>query len=70
MIRNLKSGQYRLYSRKINPTMGKRHKLGTLPTRECRDARARRAVFQAPCKRLRLHGPPQREAANAEQISS
>ena len=33
MIRKLKSGQYRLYSRKINPKTGKRRNLGTFPTR-------------------------------------
>jgi hypothetical protein len=34
MIRKLKSGQYRLYSRKINPQTVKRRNLGTFPTRE------------------------------------
>jgi hypothetical protein len=29
MIRKLKSGQYRLYSRKLNPATGKRRNLGT-----------------------------------------
>lgn len=29
MIRKLRSGQYRLYSRKINPKTGKRRNLGT-----------------------------------------
>lgn len=29
MIRKLKSGQYRLYSRKLNPSTGKRRNLGT-----------------------------------------
>jgi hypothetical protein len=29
MIRKLKSGGYRLYSRKINPNTGKRRNLGT-----------------------------------------
>jgi hypothetical protein len=33
MIRKLKSGQYRLYSRKIDPKTGKRRNLGTFPTR-------------------------------------
>jgi len=31
--RKLKSGQYRLYSRKINPKTGKRRNLGTFATR-------------------------------------
>ena len=34
MIRKLKSGEYRLYSRKINPKTGKRRNLGTFPSRE------------------------------------
>ena len=33
MIRKLKSGGYRLYSRKINPETGKRRNLGTFGTR-------------------------------------
>jgi hypothetical protein len=33
MIRKLKSGQYRLYSRKVDPKTGKRRNLGTFPTR-------------------------------------
>jgi hypothetical protein len=32
MIRKLKSGGYRLYSRKQNPRTGKRRNLGTFPT--------------------------------------
>jgi hypothetical protein len=33
MIRKLKSGEYRLYSRKTNPKTGKRQNLGTFGTR-------------------------------------
>jgi hypothetical protein len=33
MIVKLKSGQYRLYSRKKNPKTGKRRNLGTFATR-------------------------------------
>jgi hypothetical protein len=33
LIRKLKSGQYRLYSRKKNPKAGRRRNLGTFPTR-------------------------------------
>jgi hypothetical protein len=33
MIRKLKSGGYRLYSRKVNPKTGKRRNLGTFETR-------------------------------------
>ena len=33
MIRKLKTGQYRLYSRKKNPKTGKRRNLGTFKTR-------------------------------------
>jgi hypothetical protein len=34
MIRKLKSGEYRLYSRKLNPATGKRRNLGTFKTLE------------------------------------
>ena len=34
MIRKLKSGEYRLYSRKTDPRTGKRRNLGTFRTRE------------------------------------
>ena len=33
MIRKLKSGTYRLYSRKLDPRTGKRRTLGTFATR-------------------------------------
>ena len=33
MIRKLKSGTYRLYSRKLDPRTGKRRNLGTFATR-------------------------------------
>jgi hypothetical protein len=33
MIRKLKSGEYRLYSRKKNPKTGRRRNLGTFSTR-------------------------------------
>jgi hypothetical protein len=33
MIRKLKSGEYRLYSRKADPRTGQRRNLGTFPTR-------------------------------------
>jgi len=34
MIRKLKSGEYRLYSRKRNPQTGSRRNLGTFKTRQ------------------------------------
>jgi hypothetical protein len=34
MIRKLASGQYRLYSRKIDPKTGKRRNLGTFDSRD------------------------------------
>jgi hypothetical protein len=33
MIRKLPSGEYRLYSRKVDPKTGKRRNLGTFKTR-------------------------------------
>ena len=34
MIRKLSSGQFRLYSRKVDPKTGKRRNLGTFDSRE------------------------------------
>jgi hypothetical protein len=34
MVRKLKSGEYRLYSRKKNPATGKRRNLGTFTSME------------------------------------
>lgn len=34
MIRKLKSGKYRIYSRSTNPKTGKRRNLGTFDTKE------------------------------------
>ena len=48
MIRKLKSGKYRLYSRKTDPKTGKRRNLGTFDDRGGRrEARARGAILQA-----------------------
>ena len=41
MIRKLSSGEYRLYSRKIDPRTGKRRNLGTFPTREAAEKHER-----------------------------
>jgi hypothetical protein len=38
VIRKLKSGQYRLYSRKKNAQTGKRRNLGTFKTRSAAEA--------------------------------
>jgi hypothetical protein len=43
MIRKLKSGQYRLYSRKADPRTGKRRNLGTFRSRAAAE-RHERAV--------------------------
>lgn len=43
MIRKLKSGKYRLYSRSKNPRTGKRRNLGTFPNRAAAE-RHERAV--------------------------
>lgn len=45
MIRKLKSGEYRLYSRKINPKTGRRRNLGTFPTREAAEKHERAVQF-------------------------
>jgi hypothetical protein len=41
VIRKLASGEYRLYSRKIDPRTGKRRNLGTFPTREAAEKHER-----------------------------
>jgi hypothetical protein len=43
MIRKLPSGEYRLYSRKVDPRTGKRRNLGTFATRAAAE-RHERAV--------------------------
>ncbi|TMH04317.1 MAG: hypothetical protein E6H67_11005 [Betaproteobacteria bacterium] len=45
MIRKLKSGEYRLYSRKLNPKTGKRRNLGTFKSREAAEAHERAAQY-------------------------
>ena len=45
MIRKLKSGQYRLYSRKVNPKTGKRRNLGTFPSRKAAEQHERAVQF-------------------------
>ncbi len=45
MIRKLKSGKYRLYSRKIDPKTGKRRNLGTFETREQAEKHERQVQF-------------------------
>ena len=45
MIRKLKSGEYRLYSRKADPKTGKRRNLGTFPTRAAAEQHERAVQF-------------------------
>jgi hypothetical protein len=45
MIRKLKSGQYRLYSRKVDPKTGKRRNLGTFETREAAGKHEREVLY-------------------------
>jgi hypothetical protein len=45
MIRKLKSGEYRLYSRKIDAKTGKRRNLGTFRTREAAQKHERAVQF-------------------------
>ena len=45
MIRKLKSGHYRLYSRKRNPKTGRRRNLGTFPTRAAAEKHERAVQF-------------------------
>jgi hypothetical protein len=45
MIRKLKTGEYRLYSRKKNHSTGKRRNLGTFKTRAAAEAHERDVQF-------------------------
>jgi hypothetical protein len=45
MIRKLKSGGYRLYSKKVDPKTGKRRNLGTFKTRAQAEAHERAVQF-------------------------
>jgi len=45
MIRKLKSGEYRLYSRKLDPKTGKRRNLGTFKTREAAEKHEREVQY-------------------------
>ena len=45
MIRKLKSGEYRLYSRKKNPKSGKRRNLGTFASRAAAEKHERAVQF-------------------------
>lgn len=45
MIRKLKSGEYRLYSRKKDEKTGKRRNLGTFATREAAEKHERDVEF-------------------------
>ena len=45
MIRKLKSGEYRLYSKKKDPKTGKRKNLGTFATRSAAEQHEREVQF-------------------------
>jgi len=45
MIRKLKSGEYRLYSRKLNPKTGRRRSLGTFSSRQAAEKHEREVQY-------------------------
>ena len=45
MIRKLKGGKYRLYSRKLNPKTGRRRNLGTFATRSAAEKHERAVQY-------------------------
>ena len=45
MIRKLSSGEFRLYSRKVDPRTGKRRNLGTFPTRQAAEKHEREVQY-------------------------
>ena len=54
MVRKLKSGEYRLYSRKKDPKTGKRRNLGTFKSRDKAEAHERAVQY---FKRTGMTGP-------------
>lgn len=45
MIRKLKSGEYRIYSRKVDPRTKKRRNLGTFSTKEAAEKHEREIQY-------------------------
>ena len=45
MIRKLKGGEYRLYSRKKDPTTGKRRNLGTFSSKQAAEKHEREVEY-------------------------
>jgi hypothetical protein len=45
MIRKLKTGEYRLYSRKVDPRIGRRRNLGTFSSRAAAEKHERAVQF-------------------------
>jgi len=45
MIRKLRSGQYRLYSRKVDPNSGRRRNLGTFKSRAAAEKHERAVQY-------------------------
>ena len=45
MIRKLKTGEYRLYSRKVNPRTGRRRNLGTFSTKRAAQKHEREVQY-------------------------
>ena len=45
MIRKLKSGEFRIYSRKVDAKTGRRRNLGTFPTREAAEKHEREIQY-------------------------
>jgi hypothetical protein len=45
MIRKLKTGEFRLYSRKVDPKTGRRRNLGTFETRAAAERHERAVQF-------------------------
>ena len=69
MIRKLKSGGYRLYSRKLNPKTGRRRNLGTFNTRAGAEKHERAVVLQAPLRLRTIRRIPRRTRRGGELIA-
>lgn len=64
MIRKLASGEYRLYSRKVNPKTGKRRNLGTFKSRAAAEKHERDVQYFTPAAGRAAHSANQTRENN------
>jgi hypothetical protein len=68
MIRKLKSGQYRLYSRKKNPKTGGRRNLGTFCSRKAAEAHERAVQYFKRMGEVDAQSQPNQEKKRSQPV--